>query len=142
LSFYHIGTEEANLFITTIFAVGALLSYTNSKALALPADSNGLASSSPFHDCLNAGKDWGECCWVAGAPTPDLKRSEVLSTPFHHCHAAGESWEQCRLLSHGQFGTRTPGGSLVAERSLATTFEGVVSSLNKTMLVVPNSVTL
>ncbi|KAF4635744.1 hypothetical protein G7Y89_g2345 [Cudoniella acicularis] len=110
---------------STIFAIGALLSLTNGRAFALPDTSSGTTSSTPFHDCLDSGKDWAECHLAISALT---KRDTISSTPFHDCLDAGKSWGDCHLAVNTNHDLKTRDLIVAGKRGI--NFEGGVSSTN------------
>lgn len=60
-----------------------MMSYACNTAFAFPSDLPSTAvSTSPFHDCLDSGKEFNEC----RAHSRGLKRDVQISpSPFHDC---------------------------------------------------------
>ncbi|TGO44040.1 hypothetical protein BCON_0632g00020 [Botryotinia convoluta] len=109
---------------TTYFTFAALLTST---ALALPSNPSVPTSDSPFHDCLDSGKDWATCHQPSSAFAQELKRDTPSTSPFHDCLDSGKGWEQCHLAIQSRATSLETRGLVVVERGID--FEGVISSL-------------
>lgn len=117
--------EAYNIAVTTL-ALGASFFYYHGTTYALPTDSQVATSSSPFHDCLDTGKSWGDCSLAASPFARDLKRDIATSgSPFHDCLDTGKSFGECTLAVQS-YSTRD---ITVVERGLPFQFDGVINDL-------------
>jgi hypothetical protein len=114
-----------NIAVTTL-ALGASFFYYHGTTYAFPTDSQVATSSSPFHDCLDTGKSWGDCSLAASSFTRDLKRNiATSSSPFHDYLDTNKSFGEYTLAVQS-YSTRN---ITIVERGLPFKFDKIINNL-------------
>jgi hypothetical protein len=121
---------ETNTYSDSILATSAFITCASAVVITPRADSNDATSDSPFHDCLDSGKNWSDCRLAVNAHF-DLKRDTTNSSrPFHDCLDNGGSWADCRLAVQAN---TVDSRSEVKERSIIPKILGTIIEIGQTL---------